>query len=431
MNATIFLEKLNWENIKDFWLEPSIHIQGGILLGMLLLVVLLTRLTKPLIKSFSDHSVEESWSGKAWKHLERMLAPFYLILLCIVSLVIAGPLELGSEGLIRPFASAATAWAIYRLVSGFTQSQAWLRLIAVIAFGLAALHSFGLLQATMEVLELLSFKVGDRTISLLGLLNGVAILLFLLWISSMLGSSGEKKIRSLPHLPPSLQVLLVKILRVLLIFLSFVVALSTIGLDLSSFALLGGAIGVGIGFGLQKVVSNLVSGLILLLDRSIKPGDVIEIDGTYGWINSLRARYASVITRDGKEHLIPNEDLITNRVVNWSFSDRNVRVRVPLGISYDNEPREAIRLCLEASQSVDRTLQDPEPRCLLTGFGDNSVNLELRFWIDDPSNGVGNVRSAVMLAIWDKFKENGIQIPYPQRDLHIKNFSSEFKDRLP
>ena len=250
MNATIFLEKLNWENIKDFWLEPSIHIQGGILLGMLLLVVLLTRLTKPLIKSFSDHSVEESWSGKAWKHLERMLAPFYLILLCVVSLVIAGPLELGSEGLIRPFASAATAWAIYRLVSGFTQSRAWLRLIAVIAFGLAALHSFGLLQATVEVLELLSFKVGDRTISLLGLLNGVAILLFLLWISSMLGSSGEKKIRSLPHLPPSLQVLLVKILRVLLIFLSFVVALSTIGLDLSSFALLGGAIGVGIGFGI-------------------------------------------------------------------------------------------------------------------------------------------------------------------------------------
>ena len=427
---TIFLEKLNWENIKEFWLDPSVHLQGGLLLGMLLLVVLLTRLTQPLIKNLSENAEEESWSGKVWKHLERMLAPLYLIFLCIISLVIAGPLELGSEGLIRPFASAATAWAIYRLVSVFTRSRAWLRLIAVIAFGLAALHSFGLLETTMEVLELLSFKVGDRTISILGLLNGVIILLFLLWISSLLGSSGEKKIRSFPHLPPSLQVLLTKILRVLLVFLSFVVALSTIGLDLSSFALLGGAIGVGIGFGLQKVVSNLVSGLILLLDRSIKPGDVIEIDGTYGWINSLRARYASVITRDGKEHLIPNEDLITNRVVNWSFSDRNVRVRVPLGISYDNDPREAIRFCLEASQSVERTLQDPEPKCLLTSFGDNSVNLELRFWIDDPSNGVGNVRSAVMLAIWDKFKENGIQIPYPQRDLNIKNLPPEIKDRF-
>ena len=113
-----------------------------------------------------------------------------------------------------------------------------------------------------------------------------------------------------------------------------------------------------------------------------KPGDVIEIEGTYGWINSLRARYASVITRDGKEHLIPNEDLITNRVINWSFSDRNVRVRVPIGISYDSNPRLAIELCLQAAKLTSRTLMDPEPKCLLTGFGDNSIDLELRFWID-------------------------------------------------
>ena len=217
--------------------------------------------------------------------------------------------------------------------------------------------------------------------------------------------------------------LLGKILRSLLVFISFVIALSTIGLDLTSFALLGGAVGVGIGFGLQKVVSNLVSGLILLIDRSIKPGDVIEIEGTYGWINSLRARYASVITRDGKEHLIPNEDLITNRVINWSFSDRNVRVRVPVGISYDSNPRLAIELCLQAAKSTSRTLMDPEPKCLLTGFGDNSIDLELRFWIDDPSNGVGNVRSAVLLSIWDKFNENNIEIPYPQRDVRIRNIA--------
>jgi len=167
----------------------------------------------------------------------------------------------------------------------------------------------------------------------------------------------------------------------------------------------------------------LVSGLILLIDRSIKPGDVIEIEGTYGWINSLRARYASVITRDGKEHLIPNEDLITNRVINWSFSDRNVRVRVPVGISYDSNPRLAIELCLQAAKSTSRTLMDPEPKCLLTGFGDNSIDLELRFWIDDPSNGVGNVRSAVLLSIWDKFNENNIEIPYPQRDVRIRNIA--------
>ena len=203
-------------------------------------------------------------------------------------------------------------------------------------------------------------------------------------------------------------------------FLSFAIALTTVGLDLSSFALLGGAVGVGIGFGLQKVVSNLVSGLILLLDRSIKPGDVIEIDGTYGWINSLRARYASVITRDGKEHLIPNEDLITSKVVNWSFSDKNVRVRVPIGISYDSDPREAIELCLEAARAAPRVLNDPEPRCLVIAFGEHSVKLQLRFWIEDPSNGVGNVRSEVLLAVWDQFQKAGIEIPYPQQDIHVR-----------
>ena len=179
---------------------------------------------------------------------------------------------------------------------------------------------------------MVSFQFGERKISILDLINGIGILLAATLGDFFLGGAGERRIKQLPHIPPSLQVLLAKVFRTILVVMSFAIALSTIGLDLSSFAILGGAIGVGIGFGLQKVVSNLVSGLILLIDRSIKPGDVIEIEGTYGWINSLRARYASVITRDGKEHLIPNEDLITNRVINWSFSDRNVRVRVPIGI---------------------------------------------------------------------------------------------------
>jgi len=432
LNASILLANPNWEKMREFWTDPSIQMQGGILLGLVLSVLLLTRLTKPPLKSLLENSNEEDWISKAMSHLERLIAPLYLILGSLLSLTIVERLDLAKENLFHPIASLAAAWASFRLVSGFIKSKAWLRVVAAIAFGMAVLHSFGHLagplKTTIRILNELDFGIGDGRISVLDILNGLVILLFLLWISSIIGSTGEKKIRKLHHLPPSLQVLLAKILRVLLVFLSFVVALSTIGLDFSSFAILGGAIGVGIGFGLQKVVSNLVSGLILLLDRSIKPGDVIEIDGTYGWINSLRARYASVITRDGKEHLIPNEDLIANKVVNWSFSDRNVRVRVPFGISYDDDPREAISLCMDAVHSVGRALQNPEARCLVTGFGDNSIDLELRFWIDDPSNGVGNVRSAVMLAIWDKFKENGINIPYPQRDVHIKQIPSGTKD---
>ena len=416
---------LDWNNWRDFWLDPSIRLQFGILVGLVLLVFILSKITKPLLESLAEGAKENEFKALIWNNITRMVAPLYLLSSCLLAVALVERFSISSQELIRPFTSAAGAWATYRMISGFIKSRAWLRLIAVLAFSLAALHSFGLLETTVDLLNLLAFNVGDRRISILDILNGGVILLVLLWISSLLGSSGEKKIKKLPHLPPSLQVLLTKILRVILVFVSFAIALSTIGLDLSSFAILGGAIGVGIGFGLQKVVSNLVSGLILLLDRSIKPGDVIEIEGTYGWINSLRARYASVITRDGKEHLIPNEDLITNRVINWSFSDRNVRVRVPIGISYNADPRQAISLCLDAARSSNRTLQIPEPKCLMIGFGDNSVDLELRFWIDDPSNGVGNVRSEVFLAIWDRFQKEGIEIPFPQRDIHISGLSNK------
>ena len=165
---------------------------------------------------------------------------------------------------------------------------------------------------------------------------------------------------------------------------------------------------------------------VIMAELGVKERDVIEIDGTYGWINSLRARYASVITRDGKEHLIPNEDLITSKVVNWSFSDKNVRVRVPIDISYESDPRQAILLCLEAARAAPRVLNDPEPRCLLRGFGEHSVKLQLRFWIEDPSNGVGNVRSEVLLAIWDQFQKAGVEIPFPQQDIHVRSMPKEF-----
>jgi len=424
------LANLDWNNWKELWKDPSIQIQFSILIGLIVFVFALTKLTKPLVISLSENNENSDLKKRFWNNISRMVAPLYLLTSCLLAVAVVERFSISSQELIRPFTSAAGAWATYRMISGFIKSRAWLRLVAVLAFGLAALHSFGLLETTIELLNLLAFNVGERRISILDIMNGGIILLILLWVSSLLGSSGEKKIRKLPHLPPSLQVLLAKILRVILVFVSFAIALSTIGLDLSSFAILGGAIGVGIGFGLQKVVSNLVSGLILLLDRSVKPGDVIEIEGTYGWINSLRARYASVITRDGKEHLIPNEDLITNRVINWSFSDRNVRVRVPIGISYNANPRKAIELCLDAANSTNRTLRNPPPKCLLTGFGDNSVDLELRFWIDDPSNGVGNVRSEVLLAIWDRLQEAGIEIPFPQRDINISGLSPKIMSAL-
>ncbi|MGB5604053.1 MAG: mechanosensitive ion channel domain-containing protein, partial [Gammaproteobacteria bacterium] len=186
-----------------------------------------------------------------------------------------------------------------------------------------------------------------------------------------------------------------------------------------------GALGVGLGFGLQKIFSNLVSGIILLMDKSIKPGDVISLGTTFGWINYLGLRYTSVITRDGIEHLIPNEELITQRVENWSFSDNLVRLKAPIGISYNSDVRLAMKLCIEAAEIVPRVELAPEPRVQLMGFGDSSVNLELRIWIDDPQQGRANILSEVLLNVWDKFHEHGITIPFPQRDLHVKSVLGE------
>ena len=413
------IDQIPWQKIQLLWSNTELRLQWVTLLVIILLTAILTSLLTRLIKKNFLKETESTTSEKWIVYSLRLLAPTSFLLLSVLSLSGFQSLNLDTSDFIKPAFNVSVAWIIYRIVGIFTSNRTWLRSIAVVLFGLAALQSFGILSVTIELLEMISFQFGERKISVLDLMNGIGILLALLWGSSFLGGAGEKKIKQLPHVPPSLQVLLAKVFRTILVVMSFAIALSTIGLDLSSFAILGGAIGVGIGFGLQKVVSNLVSGLILLIDRSIKPGDVIEIEGTYGWINSLRARYASVITRDGKEHLIPNEDLITNRVINWSFSDRNVRVRVPVGISYDANPRDAIKLCLDSANASARTLQNPEPKCLVTGFGENSIDLELRFWIDDPSNGVGNIRSEVLLGIWDRFKENGVNIPFPQRDVRI------------
>jgi small-conductance mechanosensitive channel len=185
---------------------------------------------------------------------------------------------------------------------------------------------------------------------------------------------------------------------------------------------LSGVVGVGIGFGLQRVVSNFVSGMIILLDQSIKPGDTITLGETFGWIRELRARFVSVVTRDGREFLIPNEDFITTQVVNWSFSDKFVRLDVPFGVSYDSDPHQVTDVATEAAASVDRVCAEyRRPVCWMTEFGDSSINFLLRFWIEDPQQGLTNIRGKVMMALWDAFKENGISIPFPHREVILRS----------
>jgi small-conductance mechanosensitive channel len=185
--------------------------------------------------------------------------------------------------------------------------------------------------------------------------------------------------------------------------------LNTIGVNLSGLAIFSGAIGVGVGFGLQKVASNLISGVILLLDQSIKPGDVIEVGESTGVITRLNARYASVTTSDGIEFLIPNEDLITERVTNWTYSNNLVRLRAPVSVSYQSDLHEVIRVCVEATKRAPRVLDNPAPKCQLKRFGPSALELEILFWINDARNGTSGVFGAVLLSVWEAFRAHGIQ----------------------
>lgn len=321
----------------------------------------------------------------------------------------------------RFFSYLGGIWLIIGLLTSFIRSPFWSKSVAAVCYLFTGMFGLSLIDDSIDSLQELHFTIGTNSISAWGILSGTLAFAFTLWLFLAIARIIETQIQRVPRLSPSLKVLIAKMIRIVLIVVATAISLSSMGVDLSALTVLGGAIGLGLGFGLQKVVSNFISGILLLIDNSIKPGDVIEIDGTYGWINNLRARYASVITRDGTEHLIPNEDLITQRVINWTYTDNLVRMKVPIGVSYQSDPHQCIQLVIAAAQSVERVLQDPAPVCHVLGFGDSAIDLELRFWLADPTNGVANVKSKVLLNIWDSFKTNNIEIPYPQRDLHIRS----------
>jgi small-conductance mechanosensitive channel len=348
--------------------------------------------------------------------------------LILLTLFWAGRMSFNAAGLRANFLhlaeNLALAWVIIRITSGLVRNPKVASAIALAAWLFAALNILGLIDPTLALLDSMSIAMGHFRLSVLLVLKGAVYLVVLLWIANISSRMIEYRLLAFPTMAPAMQVLTAKLAKVVLLTLAVVIALNAVGIDLTAFAVFSGAIGVGVGFGLQKVVSNLVSGVILLLDRSIKPGDVIEIAGTYGWITRLNARFVSVSTRDGIEHLIPNEDLITQRVTNWSYSSDAIRLHVGIGVSYKSDLREAMRRCLEATRDVPRILETPSPICLVKGFGDNAVDLELRFWIRDPRNGTANVRSDVMLGVWDLFHKYGIEFPFPQRDIHLPDIDA-------
>lgn len=316
---------------------------------------------------------------------------------------------------------------VYILRKSFSQNpllHSSENLLVLLVWSVVIMHLMGWLPTVLSMLDSMAFTMGETRITLLSTLQLLLIVVFAFILAIWLSELINHQVARMPGMSLSMQVGINKFSRFLLLTLAFLLALNAVGINLSSLAIFGGALGVGLGFGLQQIASNFISGFILVLDRSIKPGDVITVGEKFGWVQELKARYIVVRNREGVDTLIPNENLITSEVINWSYADPNVRISVPVQISYDDDPEEAMRLMLECAFASDRVLKDPPPAVRLTEFGDNGISLEVRVWIADPVNGFMPVRSDINVAIWRAFKKAGITIPYPQRDLHIKSMPS-------
>jgi small-conductance mechanosensitive channel len=291
--------------------------------------------------------------------------------------------------------------------------------------GLATLVSilasmFGGLDPITIAMDRVGFNLGQKRFSLLWVVTIAVTVLVLYTAARVVNRIAGHIIGSSDGLDPTQKLLGQKIAGVVVIVIAFFIGIDALGIDLTALSFFSGAFGLAIGFGLQKTIGNLFAGIILLLDRSIKPGDVIAVGDSFGWVNKIGVRAVSVITRDGKEHLIPNEDLMTTAVENWSYSDRNVRMRIPVGVAYTSDMQLVQELLYRAVDESPRVLKDPVPRIWMTDFGDNSVNWEIRAWISDPEGGMGNIRGDVLMRVWNLFQEHAIEIPFPQRDLYIK-----------
>ena len=363
---------------------------------------------------------EESPDFRKARTFLKVTRPLLSVLFLGIAFRLAHHFNLPSEGL-EVLLTVAFGLFLTRFLVGPVMNRYWAGLLTAIIWSWVVLRVFHVVDIGANFLNSIDFTIGSVHISMLTLSRALFISLILYWLTTNLLIVFRIWLQIGSSLPPATQALLHKLCAIFLFTASALFILHYMKIDLTLFALFGGALGLGIGFGLQKVFANLVSGFMILADKSIKPGDVIQLGNTYGWINFLGSLYVSVITRSGIEHLIPNENLIAGEVINWSYSSNLVRLQIPVGISYDSDLQEAMRLMLEAVADAPRVLSDPKPACLLTGFGDNAINLELRVWINDPQNGLGVVRSDLFLGVWRRFKENGIEIPYPQRVLHHKS----------
>jgi len=316
-------------------------------------------------------------------------------------------------------ANLAFAWLIIRLVTSVIRNPFIVRLVSLSAWLVAALSILGELDPTIDALDSVSIVLGGLRLTPLLLIKLGVLLIVALWLSNIASNFVESRITQSGDLTPSIQVLLVKMIRLGLMVFAVAVVMSAVGINLSALAIFSGAAGVGIGFGLQKIVANFISGIILLADKSVKPGDLVTIGDSTGRISAMKTRYISVAAGDGREFLIPNEDLVTQKVTNWTYTDKNTLVKVNFGTNYDADPRLVCKLAIEIAAAAPRAIKGKPPNCILVEFTEAGMKFSLTFWIGDP-DGMDSVKSDVMLSLWEVFKREDIRVPYPVREIRIR-----------
>jgi small-conductance mechanosensitive channel len=400
--------------------EPETILQLILLAVAIPLALLLGRLIEPLLEARLRRIRDRP---RLLRFLAVVLRRTKFILMAVLLwIAYATALRIGgSEAvlLLRLAATLVTAWVVISIASRVVRNRTAARTVALIGWIVLALELLGVLEPLSVILDARAVSLGSTRISLLSLAKGVIILVVMLWLSKLLAEGIQRRVDRTTDLTPSVQVLVGKLVRIAFVAVAIFASLGAVGIDVTALTVFSGALGLGIGIGLQTIVSNFISGLIILVDKSIKPGDVVEMGDMVGWVRSLRARFVSIVARDGREILVPNDHFVKERVVNWYYTDTRARLDVTFGVSYTSDPHLVRVIAREAAAKIERVMQDPPPVCHITGFGESSIDFVLRFWIPDAQNGLTNVRGDVFLALWDALKENGIEIPFPHRQLVV------------
>ena len=430
------LESVPFDNLITRLIADSQNARLMWQIGVLVLCALAAWLVRRPLRSWLDASAYAGSTGR--EGMQRIGFPLLMLLAVLVGREVAN-LTLHATPLLDVAVPLLLALVLVRgvvyslrFVFGPRESlKTWERTVAWLVWGAFALHLTGLLPRIHAAMEALSFQSGSHRFSLWLLVQAAFVIVLTVLLALASARLVERHLMNLTEMNLSLRMALSKATRTLLLVVAVLVALPAVGIDLTVLSVLGGAIGVGIGFGLQKVASNYISGFIILLDRSVRIGDLVTVDNKYGEVSQIKTRYTLLKALDGTETIVPNETLITQTVINHSLSKPNVRIGIPVQVSYDSDLEQAQSLMLDAARGHARVIHDEVENCpkvFLREFADNGIQMELSVWIRDASEGQGNLRSDINWAIWRGFKAAGIEIPFPQRVVHLKKIARPATD---